>query len=99
VVAEALNKIDGKAENRDLFIESVLKTELTGLAARQTVRLDDYGNPIYDVYIRQVRKNKDGQYWNVPIARLSECVTVLEYDPVAYMKQPPYSRTFQGIKA
>lgn len=98
-VAEALNRIDGKAENRDLFIETVLKTELKGSPLGKTVRLDAYGNPIYDVYIRQVKKNKDGQYWNVPIGDYPNVSQFWNYDPETYMKQPPYSRTFQGIKA
>ncbi len=34
-VAEALEKMGGKAEDREALIDTVLKTELTGLAARQ----------------------------------------------------------------
>jgi branched-chain amino acid transport system substrate-binding protein len=98
-VAEALKKIDGKAEERDLFLDTVLKTELKDSPLGKTVRLDAYGNPIYDVYVRQVKKNKDGQYWNVPIADYPNVSQFWKYDPETYMKQPPYSRTFQGIKA
>src|SRR5246127_3110853 len=97
-VAEALEKIGGKAEDRDAFIDAVLKTELTGSPLGKTVKLDAYGNPIYDVQIRKVVKRADGKYWNVPIANYPGVSQFWKYDPETYMKQPPYSRTFQGIK-
>ena len=68
------------------------------LAARQTGTLDDYGNPIYDVYIRKVEKRADGKYWNVPIETYPNVSQFWKYNPEEYMKQPPYSRDFQGIK-
>jgi branched-chain amino acid transport system substrate-binding protein len=97
-VAEALEKIGGKVEDRDAFLDSVLKTELTGSPLGTTVKLDAYGNPIYDVQIRKVVKRADGKYWNVPIASYPGVSQFWKYDPETYMKQPPYSRTFQGIK-
>ena len=97
-VAEALEKIGGKAEDRDALIDSVLKTELTGSPLGTTVKLDAYGNPIYDVQIRKVVKRADGKYWNVPVASYPGVSQFWKYDPETYMKQPPYSRTFQGIK-
>src|SRR6201996_3435914 len=55
-VAQALEKIGGKVEDRDAFLDTVLKTELTGSPLGKTVKLDAYGNPIYDVQIRKVVK-------------------------------------------
>ncbi len=97
-VDEALKTIKGNAEDRDAFLASVLKTDLTGSPLGQTVKMDAYGNPIYDVHIRKVVKNKDGKYWNAPIANYPNVSQFWKYDPVTYMKQPPYSRDFQGIK-
>ncbi len=97
-VDEALKTIKGNAEDRDAFLASVSKTDLTGSPLGQTVKLDSYGNPIYDVHIRKVVKNKDGKYWNAPIANYPNVSQFWKYDPVTYMKQPPYSRDFQGIK-
>jgi branched-chain amino acid transport system substrate-binding protein len=76
----------------------VLGTELVNSPLGKTVKLDTYGNPIYDVAIRQVVKRPDGKYWNVPIASYPNVSQFWTYDPETYMKQPPYSRTFQGIK-
>jgi branched-chain amino acid transport system substrate-binding protein len=97
-VAKAINTINGKVEDRDSFLETVLKTDLPDSPLGKPVRFDDYGNPIYDVVIRKTAKNKDGKFWNVPIATYPQVSQFWKYDPATYMKQPPYSRDFQGIK-
>jgi branched-chain amino acid transport system substrate-binding protein len=97
-VAKAINTINGKIEDRDTFLETVLKTDLPDSPLGKPVRFDDYGNPIYDVVIRKTAKNKDGKFWNVPIATYPQVSQFWKYDPATYMKQPPYSRDFQGIK-
>jgi branched-chain amino acid transport system substrate-binding protein len=97
-VADAIRKVNGAVDKRAEFLEAVRKTELTDSPLGRPVRLDDYGNPIYDVYIRKVVKNKDGKYWNVPVETYKNISQFWTYDPQVYMKQPPYSRTFQGIK-
>jgi branched-chain amino acid transport system substrate-binding protein len=96
-VAKAINTINGKVGDRDLFLETVLKTDLPDSPLGKPVRFDDYGNPIYDVFIRKVVK-KDGKFVNVPIETYPQVSQFWNYDPVTYMKQPSYSRDFQGIK-
>ncbi|MCD6681787.1 MAG: ABC transporter substrate-binding protein [Burkholderiaceae bacterium] len=97
-VADAIAKIDGAVEKRPEFLEAVRTTVLTDSPLGRPVRLDDYGNPIYDVYIRKVVKNKEGKYWNTPIEIYKNVSQFWTYDPQAYMKQPTFSRNFQGIK-
>jgi branched-chain amino acid transport system substrate-binding protein len=97
-VADAIDKINGAVEKRPEFLEAVRKTILTNSPLGRPVRLDEYGNPVYDVYIRKVEKRKDGKYWNVPIETFKNVSQFWTWDPQTYMKQPPYSRTFQGIK-
>jgi branched-chain amino acid transport system substrate-binding protein len=97
-VAKALNTINGKVEDRDVFLETVLKTDLPDSPLGKPVRFDDYGNPVYDVVIRKTAKNKEGKFWNVPIATYPQVSQFWKYDSPTYMKQPPYSRDFQGIK-
>ena len=98
-VAEALQTISGNVEDRALFLKTVLATELKGSPLGKTVTLDAYGNPIYDVMIRKVEKRADGKFWNVPIQTYDHVSQFWKYDPETYMKQPPYSRDFQGIKS
>ena len=97
-VAEALKKINGNVEDRPLFLKTVLETELKDSPLGKTVKLDEYGNPIYDVMIRKVEKRSDGKFWNVPIETYEQVSQFWKYDPATYLKQPSYSRDFQGIK-
>lgn len=95
-VAEALNKIDGNAEERDAFLKAVMDTELVGSPLGKPVTLDAYGNPIYDVYIRRVEMGPDNKYWNVPITSYPGTSQFGPYDPEQYLQQQAYSRTYQG---
>jgi len=97
-VSKAMEAMAGKIENRDLFIDTVMKTQLADSPLGKTVRLDEFGNPIYDVYIRKVVKRPDGKFWNVPIETYPSVSQFWRFDPATYLKQPAYSRTFQGIK-
>jgi branched-chain amino acid transport system substrate-binding protein len=97
-VAKAINSINGKVEDRDNFLDTVLKTDLPDSPLSKPVRFDEYGNPIYDVFIRKTVKNKDGKHWNVPVETYPQVSQFWKYDPVTYMKQPSYSRDFQGVK-
>lgn len=97
-LARALETIQARAEDRAAFLAAVRKTVLEDSPLGKAVRLDQYGNPIYDVYIRKVVKRPDGKFWNVPVATYENVSQFWKYDPETYMKQPPYSRDFQGIK-
>lgn len=97
-VSEAIKSMGGKIASKEALVDTVLKTELAGSPLGTTVKLDAYGNPIYDVYIRKVMKRPDGKFWNVPIETYKDVSQFWKYDPETYLKQPPYSRTFQGIK-
>ena len=97
-VSKAIETLKGKLDDRNAFIDTVLKTELDNSPLGKTVKLDEYGNPIYDVYIRKVVKNKDGKYWNVPIQTYPAVSQFWTYNPEEYLKKPPFSRDNQGIK-
>jgi branched-chain amino acid transport system substrate-binding protein len=97
-LSQAIEARKGNIEDRDAFLAAVSGTELLNSPLGKAVKLDSFGNPIYDVAVRQVVKRPDGKYWNVPIASYPNVSQFWTYDPETYMKQPPYSRTFQGIK-
>lgn len=97
-LAEAIKSIDGNIDDRPRFLDAVRKTTLNGSPLGRQVRLDDYGNPVYDVFIRDVVKRPDGTYWNKPIETYPGVSQFWTYKPEEYLKQPSYSRTFQGIK-
>ena len=60
-------------------------------------KLDPYGNPVLNVYIRKVEKGAGGKLWNVPIKTYPQVSQFYPYNPAQYLKQPVYSRSFQGI--
>ena len=97
-VSRAIEKVGGKVEDRDALIDAVLESDLRDSPLGKTVRLDAYGNPIYDVYIRKVVRRDDGKRWNVPTEVYSNVSQFWKYDPEIYLKQPAYSRSFQGFK-
>ena len=97
-VSQAIERLGGKIEDRNALIDAVLKTELLDSPLGKPLRLDAYGNPVYDVYIRKVVRRSDGKYWNTPIEVYPAVSQFWKYDPETYMKQPPYSHSFQGIK-
>ena len=97
-LAEAIKAVNGNVQDRPKFLDAVRKVVLNDSPLGRPVRLDAYGNPIYDVFIRDVVKRPDGRYWNVPIETYPNVSQFWTYKPEDYMKQPPYSRTYQGIK-
>ena len=98
-LTEAITKIGGKVEDREAFLKAVRGIELKGSPLGPLVKMDTYGHPVYTAYIRKVVKRADGKKWNVPIASYDNVGQFWKYDAETYLKQPPYSRTFQGIKA
>ena len=97
-VGQVIEALGGDISNRDAFIDAVLSSELENSPLGRPVKFDAYGNPVYDVYIRKVEKNADGQYWNVPIETYPQVSQFWTYDPEEYLKAPAFSRDYQGIK-
>lgn len=97
-VSRAIEKLGGKVEDKAALLDAVLKTELTDSPLGKPVKLDAYGNPVYDVYIRKVTKRPDGKFWNVPVATYPAVSQFWKYDPETFMKEPPFSRNYQGVK-
>lgn len=97
-VAQVIEELKGDISNREAFIDAVLASELTNSPLGRPVKFDEYGNPVYDVYIRKVEKNADGKYWNVPVETYPQVSQFWTYDPAEYLKSPAFTRDYQGIK-
>jgi branched-chain amino acid transport system substrate-binding protein len=98
-LTEAMTKIGGKVEDREALLKAVREVVLKGSPLGPEVKMDTYGHPVYTAYIRKIAKRADGKKWNVPVTTYPDVGQFWKYDPETYMKQPSYSRTFQGIKA
>lgn len=97
-IAHALDRMKGDAGNVDALIDTLISEKVTGSPLGETISLDSYGNPIFDVYIRKVVKREDGKLVNNVIETYPQVSQFWTYDPEAFLATPPYSRDYQGIK-
>jgi branched-chain amino acid transport system substrate-binding protein len=97
-VAEGLKKVGGKVEDRPAFLKAMREVEIAASPLGKT-RLDAYGNPILDIHIREVTRRPDGKMWNTVLETYPSVSQFWKYKPEEFLKQPPYSRQFQGIKS
>jgi branched-chain amino acid transport system substrate-binding protein len=85
-------------EDSKLFLAALRTDVVPDTPLGKNLKLDAYGNPIYDIYIRKVTKRADGKMVNTVIATYPQVSQFWKYKPEDYLKQPSYSRDFQGIK-
>ncbi|MCC7347229.1 MAG: ABC transporter substrate-binding protein [Variibacter sp.] len=97
-VREGLTALKGNVEDRKGLLDAMSKVVLKDSPLGRPVQLDSYGNPILDIYIRQVKKRADGKWWNVVVETYPQVSQFWNYDPKKYLEQPTYSREFQGQK-
>ncbi|MET4576781.1 ABC transporter substrate-binding protein [Ottowia thiooxydans] len=96
-LAHALKKINGRSEDSPALISALSSETITGTPFGKSVKMDSYGNPVFDVYIRRVVKRPDGKLVNAVVETYPQVSQFWSYNPVEYLKQPAYSRAFQGI--
>jgi branched-chain amino acid transport system substrate-binding protein len=95
-IAEAAKAIGGDVENREKFLEALRKVEIRD-APRGPIKLDAYGNPIQNIYIRKVEK-KDGELWNTVVHTYPAVSQFWKYKPDEFLKQPVYDRNYPPCK-
>jgi branched-chain amino acid transport system substrate-binding protein len=95
-IADAAKAIGGDVENREKFLEALRKVEIPD-APRGPIKLDSYGNPIQNIYIRKVEK-KDGELWNTVIHTYPAVSQFWKYKPDEFLKQPVYDRNYPPCK-
>jgi branched-chain amino acid transport system substrate-binding protein len=95
-INKAATSIGGDVEDREKFLAALRKVEVPD-APRGPVKLDAYGNPIQNIYIRKVEK-KDGELWNTVIHTFPAVSQFGKYTPEEFLKQPVYDRNFPPCK-
>jgi branched-chain amino acid transport system substrate-binding protein len=90
-INEAVKAVAGNVEDREKLLAALRKVEIPD-AIRGPVKLDSYGNPIQNTYIRKIERNKEGELQNTVILTLPAVSQFWKYDPEAFLKQPVYSR-------
>jgi branched-chain amino acid transport system substrate-binding protein len=97
-IAEAVKAVDGKVEDREAFLAALKKVQI-GDAIRGPVKLDAHGNPIQNVYIRKVERNKDGELQNTVIVTIPTVSQFWKYTPEDFLKSPLYTRDVPPCRA
>ena len=91
----AMEAIDGNVEDRDAFLAALQNQQLTDVP-RGPLKIDDYGNPIENVYIRKVEK-VDGELQNTVIKTYPDVSQFWTYGPEKFLAQPVYDRSFPPV--
>ena len=93
-VKTAVDKIEGDVENRDAFLKAVRSVQIN--APRGPLRLDEYDNPIQNVYISKVEKVKHpilGETLiNKPIKTYVAVSQFWTWKPEEFLARGPYKR-------
>ena len=92
IISEAVRAIGGKVEDRAALMAALRQVEITD-APRGPVKMDPYGNPTQNVYIRRVER-VGGRLQNTVIHTYTAVGQFWKYDPEEFLKQPVYSRDF-----
>jgi branched-chain amino acid transport system substrate-binding protein len=92
VVAEAVKAVGGRVEERAAFMAALRAVEIAD-APRGPVKMDPYGNPTQNIYIRKVER-VNGKLQNTVIFTYPAVSQFWKYSPEEFLKQPVYSRDF-----
>ena len=92
VIAEAARAVGGKVEDRAAFMAALRAVDITD-SPRGPVKMDAYGNPTQNIYIRKVER-VGGKLQNTVIHTYPAVSQFWTYNPEEFLKQPVYSRDF-----
>ena len=89
----AIDAVKGNVEDRAALARA-LRTVKPQDLPRGPVVMDEYGNPIQNVYVRRVTR-VNGELQNTVIATIPNVSQFWTYNPAEFLKGPLYSRAFQ----
>ena len=95
-VEAAIQKLDGKADDRKALAEALHAVTLTD-TPRGPVKFDQYGNVIGDVFIRRCER-KGGQLVNTVIKTYPNVSQFWTYNEKEFLANPVYARDYPPAK-
>jgi len=87
---KALTSIGGKAEDKQALLAALKNVDVSD-DPRGPWRLDQYGNPVQNIYIRKVER-QDGRLVNTVVKTYDDVTQFWTYPPETFLKEPVYSR-------
>jgi branched-chain amino acid transport system substrate-binding protein len=96
VVEAALVKTEGKADDKNAFMEALRGVSLTD-TPRGPLKFDRLGNAVGDIFIRKCER-KGGQLVNTIVKTYPNVSQFWTYDEKQFLAQPVYSRDYPPAK-
>ncbi len=97
MIVEALKAVGGDIENREAFMAALKKVEITD-DPRGPIKIDPWGNPIQNIYIRKVERVA-GKLQNTVVHTYPSVSQFWTYKPEEFLKNPVYDREkFPGCR-
>jgi branched-chain amino acid transport system substrate-binding protein len=90
-IHEAVKTLGGQVEDREKLLAALRRVEIAD-APRGPIKLDANGNPIQNVYIRKVERNREGELQNTVILTVPAVSQFWKYTPEEFLRQPVYAR-------
>ncbi|HEY7039643.1 MAG TPA: ABC transporter substrate-binding protein [Methylomirabilota bacterium] len=91
-ISEAAKAVAGNVEEREKFMAAFRTVEIPD-APRGPLRLDQWGNPVQNIYVRRVER-KNGELQNTVIHTFPAVSQFWTYKPEEYLKLPVYNRDY-----
>ncbi len=95
-IETAAKAVNGNIEDKKAFMAALRKTDIKDTPAGP-LKIDEYGNPIYNIYIRKVER-REGRLVNTVIHTYPNVSQFWNYDPKAFLANPVYSRDWPPAK-
>jgi branched-chain amino acid transport system substrate-binding protein len=95
-VSEAAKAVGGRVEDRAAFMAALRAVEIAD-APRGPVKMDPYGNPTQNIYIRKVER-VGGKLQNTVIHTYPNVSQFWTYNREEYLKAPVYDRNYPPCK-
>ena len=93
---KALEAVSGNVEDKDKLLAALRKVDLSN-APRGPIKIDQYGNPVENEYIRKVEE-VNGKLLNTVVHRFPRVSQFWTYKPEEFLKNPVYGRDFPPCK-
>lgn len=97
ILDEAIKAVNGDVTNVPAFIKAVDAVNLSETPMGPE-KMDAYGNPILNIYLRKVVEGPHNLLWNEVVKTWPNVSQFWTFSPEQFLKEPVYSRSYQGIK-
>ncbi len=96
LLERALRAVSGKIEDKDAFMKALHAVHVTN-DPRGEIKLDAYGNPVQNIYIRKVER-KGAKLVNTVLKVYPNVSQFWSYDPKQFLASPVYTRDYPPAK-